>query len=95
MKLTDEMVDSLIETIQDRLSIYQEEGDFDIISMESTINDLSDGKFQEIEVKIKYRASGESDIQTTTYYKSVYENSISELETVIFDDIMDIVCPED
>ena len=95
MKLTDEIVDSLLKSVQDSLSIYQEKRDFDIISIESTINDLSDGKLQEIEAKIKYRPSGESDTRTTTYYKSVYENSISELKTVIFDDIMNIVCPED
>ena len=95
MKLTDEIVDSLLKSVQDSLSIYQEKRDFDIISIKSTINDLSDGKLQEIEVKIKYRPSGESDTRTTIYYKSIYENSISELKTVIFDDIMNIVCPED
>ena len=95
MKLTDEIVDSLLKSVQDSLSIYQEKRDFDIISIESTINDLSDGKLQEIEVKIKYRPSGKSDTRTTIYYKSVYENSIPELKTVIFDDIIDIVCPED
>ena len=94
MKLTEELVDSMMERIQDNLSMYQEEGDFDINYIESTLRDL-DGGFQEIEVKIKYRASGESDIQTTTYYKSVYENSIPDLESVIFNDIMAIVCPED
>lgn len=94
MKLTEELVDSMMERIQDNLSMYQEEGDFDINYIESTLRDL-DGGFQEIEVKINYRPSGESDSKTTIYYKSVYEDNISDLESVVFDDIMAIVCPED
>jgi hypothetical protein len=93
MVLTEEMVDKICENVYDNLTMYEEESDFDVISMESTLRSLDSG-FQEIQIDLEYRASGESETSKTTYYKSVYESNQSDLEQVIFDDIMKIVDPE-